>query len=135
MENLRGLTVANLLSWLGKRAEGVYHQINPFDNGATYNTVLQNRPPAPRPTVQPTPQTVSQPNIAQQAFQRGLQVPVLGQFLRADQGLVNAARSLVTAPYNASRLGLAELTHNQPAQSNALQQLLKDTHAAGGLAQ
>ena len=41
--------MASLLSWLGKRAKAVEAQFNMFDNGKTYNTVMQNRAPAPRP--------------------------------------------------------------------------------------
>ena len=44
--------MASLLNWLGKRAKAVEAQLNPFDNGQTYNTVVNNQKPTPRPQVQ-----------------------------------------------------------------------------------
>lgn len=55
--------MANLLSFLGdvgKKLHGVEAQLNPWDGGQTYNTVVNNAPvqqPQPRPQIQQAPQT------------------------------------------------------------------------------
>ena len=36
--------MASLLSWLGNEVKAIGAQLNPFDNGATYNTVINNQP-------------------------------------------------------------------------------------------
>ena len=57
------MAFGGLTNWFKKRLEGAVAQVNPFDNGKTYNTVLQNRPPqqAPQQQVQPQQQYYNQP--------------------------------------------------------------------------
>lgn len=57
------MAFGGLTNWFKKRLEGAVAQVNPWDNGKTYNTVLQNRPPqqAPRQQVQPQQQFYNQP--------------------------------------------------------------------------
>ena len=56
--------MASLLSWLGKRAKAVEAQLNPFDGGKTYNTVVNNQQPAPAPQ---RPQTDTR-NVLSKAY-------------------------------------------------------------------
>lgn len=56
--------MASLLGWLGKKAQAVEAQVNPFDNGATYNTVMNNRAPVQSP--QQLPSQTPQPPIQRQ---------------------------------------------------------------------
>lgn len=68
--------MASLLGWIGQRAKAVEAQVNPFDNGATYNTVRQNVAPPPRTVAQ---NTATNKSLVNKAFQFG--PSALGQAL------------------------------------------------------
>lgn len=118
----------SLFSALKKRVEGVVAQVNPFDNGATYNTVLQNKQPVP-----------NQPSLTQRAiaqvnpFDGGAtyQHPVAPQFHSAgfftryspgnilggiEQGVVSTVKdNLIQPAVNMVKLP-ADLITNQATQ-------------------
>ena len=111
--------MANLLGWGKKRLEGVIAQANPFDNGATYNTVLQNRKIAPAPSVirQISNAPVVRPLL--QADRKILKVastPIVGMGQQLANTSNDFSKSLLS---NSIRLAAANLTDNAIAQANA----------------
>lgn len=74
--------MASLIDWFGKRIEGALAQVNPWDNGADYNSVVHgqqnnNNQQQPQPQQQPQYQPPSQPEAFQQeapksSFESGL---------------------------------------------------------------
>ena len=56
--------MADLLSWAGKQLQGAVSQINPFDGGANYNSVVNKRRKRPQQVVQrpqQNPQSIAPP--------------------------------------------------------------------------
>jgi hypothetical protein len=103
---------------LKNKASRIYDQANPFDNGRTW----QQRTPiqvAPQPS--PVPPPVGQPPQYQSAVHQV-----------THNGATNAAGSFlnnltgIPSAIDAGRLGVAELTHNQPAIDNATLSLNKN---------
>ena len=132
--------MASLLDKLKKRVEGVVAQANPFDNGASYNTVLQGRQPTPSPqvpirvqrgpsfvdfqAVQPPPpaprpvlrvgssQSIQEPNLFQNIVRHG--PSAIGDLSVNDvrNAAVGVGRSFARIPETASRSWM-ELTGGQ----------------------
>jgi hypothetical protein len=94
--------VANLKQLL----KGAVAQINPFDNGATFSTVTHNQPP-PNPPA----------SVVHQITHNGV-TNAAGSILNNFTGIPSAI--------DAARLGVAEMTHNQPAIDNATVSLAKN---------
>jgi hypothetical protein len=65
-------SINGLGKWFKKQAQGVEAQVNPFDNGASYGTVMQNRPVAPGPPV------IQQAAHLGGGLARGIAQPVVG---------------------------------------------------------
>lgn len=113
---------------IGKRIEGLGAQINPFDNGATYSTVVNNRPPAPAPAaIQQRPQLgFNSFNAPQPAFsnQPTLNAPSGPSFLNQAEGF---GKGLLSADkFIANNLGLT----NVATIDNPLTPQSKRTEAA-----
>lgn len=61
--------MASLLDWLGKRVQGAVAQINPWDDGETYDSVVNGAPKTPQQPQQPGQQ---QQQVQQPRFNTGV---------------------------------------------------------------
>lgn len=96
-----GLSLRNITKKVSDVLGAAKAQVNPFDNGQTYNTVRQNRPLPP-----------AAPSVIHQVGNIGKQT------------LVQPAQTLYrTGIAGPVRLGAAELTHNTQALNNLRQSL------------
>lgn len=98
--------MANLLGWIGQRAKAVEAQVNPFDNGQTYNTVRQNIPTAPAPSI------VSQVTHPVARLANNIQHP--------SQLYNPLIRPVLASPLaNTAKIITADISHNPVARANA----------------
>lgn len=136
--------MATLLNWLGKRAKAVAAQANPFDNGATYSTVVNNRAPAPQTPQAPSqtqtpftnnlvggrlkpqpPSVAPRPDPVAQTFNRFVVKPLTNTVAGT---IVEPARSLVaSATNNPAALQAAEQRKFQALEQSLPGQLLRGT--------
>jgi len=98
-----------------KKIDAIGAQVNPFDNGATYNTSIQNRRPVPN----------------QGSFVSNATAPVTGLV----RGLAGGVYHTAGIPVEGARLGLANLTHNNQVANSARQRFQLDATTARQLAQ
>ena len=123
--------MASLLNWLGKRAKAVEAQLNPFDNGQTYNTVVNNQKPTPRPQVQ-QPQIQRPVSYAPQPLQQR----VNQSYGSGISSITNRFRDLLDANTEADKIkrfaqsGLNE-TYNQQQDRLNQQSLNAPVHRSG----
>jgi gas vesicle protein len=101
--------MANLLSWLGKKAQAVVAQVNPADNGRTYSTVM-NRGAAYAPKA-PAP-------VAQQLTHSGVS-NVVGGAVKPVVQFANTANLAGRQAFDTVRMTAATVSHNPVAFRNA----------------
>ena len=128
------MAFGGLTNWFKKRLEGAVAQVNLFDNGKTYNTVLQNRPPqqAPRQQVQPQQQFYNQPP----SYGGGLNglSNLFKDVFDANTPQDQYKRLSVGAPkdYVRQQAKLNQQAQQDPIRRNGIEQFSKNT--IGGLA-